>query len=115
MHWVVPMEHTNDLLEHTVTGSVPGIAFEWNATLDARRRRLAVRFALNTPARVHLTLSPALCEAGKVLFDAPRSAGSFAESWDMVDSLGRTLVPGMYLVTLTLDGEPMGVAMVIRS
>ncbi len=109
------MEHLNAHPSSRAAIAGPGCTFEWNARLDGPQRRLAVRFALNMSARVRLTLTSALSDDGKVLFDAPRSAGSFAETWEMVNSRGQKLAPGMYLVALALDGEAVSEALVIRS
>ena|SRR5689334_1442594 len=112
-----PCDMDNTLTSPAVGSSRATFActFDWTAIVNPRWHSLTVSFALQFPARVRLSLNALSGGTVKVLFDAPRGAGSFIEKWAMVDRAARTLAPGLYMVSLELDGELVAETSVFQS
>ena len=109
------MHNSLTSLSSPVTRSAFACSFDWTALVNPRWHSLTVSFALRTAARVRICLTALSGGTVKVLFDAPRTAGSFIERWAMVDRAARPLAPGLYMVTLELDGELVAETSVFQS
>src|SRR5687768_4937814 len=83
----------------------PAVMFVWDVWQLREVNALAVRFQLHMPARVTVRLSSIDGRLTKVLFDAPRYEGEFSEVWRFIGRDGRPVAPGIYMVSLELDGE----------
>lgn len=90
------------------------ILFGWSVSRIRELNALAVRFRLNERARVTLEVEPLNSGFSKVLFDAPQPAGEFTEGWRMTGSDGRPVAPGVYQITLSLNGAPVADSLIIQ-
>lgn len=109
------MQHTSLLEAPVALSAATRFGFQWNVMVVKATNLLVVQFTLNTPARIRIVLGGIAGSRGKTLYDAPRRAGWFSEQWAMVDTGGRKLGPGVYMVSLSLDGEEMSETAVFKS
>jgi hypothetical protein len=98
----------------TGTMSGPAVLFDWDVWRIRDINALAVRFRLLHPARVTIRIAPLNGARAKTLYDAPRPAGEFSEGWRMLTPEGAPMPPGVYQVSLALDGEPVTDTLLIK-
>ncbi len=93
---------------------MPAVMFVWDVWQLREVNALAVRFQLNMPARVTVRLASIDGRMTKTLYDAPRFEGEFSEGWRFIGRDGRPVAPGIYTVSLELDGELMAETTLIK-
>ena len=74
------------------------------AAPNPTRAGSSVRASLEAPCSVRLAVFDAAGRLVRRLFDGPRDAGEFAQSWDGTDDAGRAVAPGVYFYQLDARG-----------